>query len=77
MITRACSVRSWLSTELLRARLRFCSAMEDASTYRRYADECRKLARSMPEQRARLLDMAAVWLELAARADAGKDDKSK
>jgi hypothetical protein len=51
--------------------------MEDASTYRRYADECRKLARSMPEQRARLLDMAAVWLELAARADAGKDDKSK
>jgi hypothetical protein len=51
--------------------------MEDAKTYRQYADECRKLARSMPDQRAKLLDMAEVWLELATKAERGKDDKQK
>ena len=51
--------------------------MEDAQTYRRYAEECRKLARSMPEHRAKLLDMAQVWLELATKAERKKDDKKK
>jgi hypothetical protein len=46
--------------------------MEDAETYRRYAEECRKLARSMPEHRAKLLDMAEVWLELAIKAEGNK-----
>ena len=50
--------------------------MEQASTYRQYAEECRKLARSMPEHRAKLLAMAAVWLELADKAD-GKSVKEK
>ena len=49
--------------------------MEDASTYRQYAEECRKLARSMPQHRAKLLDMAAVWLALAAKADGGQAPK--
>ena len=49
--------------------------MEDASTYRRYADECRKLARSMPEHREKLLDMAQVWLDLARKAESRKDAK--
>lgn len=48
--------------------------MEDARTYRRYAEECRKLAKSMPEHRAKLLDMAAVWLDLAIRAEHAKDE---
>jgi hypothetical protein len=50
--------------------------MEDASTYRQYAEECRKLATSMPQHRAKLLAMAAVWLELADKA-AGKTAKEK
>lgn len=47
--------------------------MEDANTYRRYAEECRKLARSMPEHRSALLNMATVWLELAVKAENGRD----
>jgi hypothetical protein len=47
--------------------------MEDAKTYRQYAEECRKLARSMPDHRGKLLDMAAVWLELAVKAERKKD----
>jgi hypothetical protein len=43
--------------------------MQDAKTYRQYADDCRKLARTMPEHRAKLLDMAAVWADLASRAE--------
>lgn len=29
-----------------------------------------QLARSMPEHRAKLLDMASVWTDLAAKAEA-------
>ena len=43
--------------------------MEDAKTYRQYAEECRKLARSIPEHRGKLFDMAEVWLQLAAKAE--------
>ena len=43
--------------------------MQDARTYRQYADECRALANTMPEHRAKLLDMAAVWDELAKKAE--------
>jgi hypothetical protein len=50
--------------------------MEDANTYRQYAEECRKLAKSMPEHRAKLLDMAAVWLDLADKAE-GKTGREK
>jgi hypothetical protein len=48
--------------------------MEDANTYRQYAEECRKLAKSMPNHREKLLSMAAVWLELADKAE---NEKSK
>jgi len=51
--------------------------MEDASTYRQYAEECRKLARSMPEHRAKLIDMATIWLALAVKADGSKDSRQK
>lgn len=51
--------------------------MENAGTYRRYAEECRKLARSMPEHRAKLVDMAAVWLALAVRAENEKGGSNK
>jgi hypothetical protein len=48
--------------------------MQDARTYRQYAEECRKLAKSMPEHRAKLLDMAAVWLDLAIKSELAKDE---
>ena len=51
--------------------------MQDAKTYRQYAEECRKLAQSMPEHRQSLLDMAAVWTDLAAKAEAKEKQKSK
>ena len=43
--------------------------MQDARTYRQHADECTKLARSMPERRAQLMDLAAAWNALADAAE--------
>jgi hypothetical protein len=51
--------------------------MQDAKTYRQYADECRKLAQSMPQQRQTLLEMAAVWTDLARRAETRENGKPK
>ena len=49
--------------------------MQDAKTYRQYAEECRALANSMPEHKAKLLDMAALWIDLAAKAEAKEQNK--
>jgi ferric-dicitrate binding protein FerR (iron transport regulator) len=43
--------------------------MEDARTYRQYAEDCLRLARQQPQHRARLEEMAAVWTELAEKAE--------
>jgi hypothetical protein len=46
-------------------------AMETASEYRNYAEECRdlaKIAKTAP-QREILLEMAQAWLQLAEDAD--------
>jgi hypothetical protein len=48
--------------------------MEDAQTYRQYAEDCLKLARTMPEQREKLIDMAATWQQLAERAEKKRKD---
>lgn len=42
--------------------------MKKASEYRKYAEECRALAKQMPhgEQRSQLLEMAKTWDNLAA-----------
>jgi len=42
--------------------------MKRASEYRKYAEECRALAKLVPEgeQRKQLLEMARVWDNLAA-----------
>lgn len=42
-------------------------AMKTATEYRKHAEECRVLARQMPEgeQRAQLLEMARTWENLA------------
>jgi hypothetical protein len=48
--------------------------MQDAKTYRQYADDCRRLAHSMPEHRTKLLDMASVWADVASKAEANEKD---
>ncbi|HMA75298.1 MAG TPA: hypothetical protein VKP67_28005 [Xanthobacteraceae bacterium] len=43
---------------------------EPAATYRRFADECRLMAKMMPEeQRPILLEHAAAWTKLAEEAE--------
>jgi hypothetical protein len=45
--------------------------MIDSATYRKYADECRRLATTAPENDRRLLlEHADVWLKLAGRLNA-------
>jgi hypothetical protein len=40
--------------------------MRDPATYRRYAEECRRLAKTMPaENRHVLLEIARAWSDLA------------
>jgi len=51
--------------------------MEDSRTYRQYAEECRKLEDSLPKHRKHLLDMAAVWADLAEKADAKSKEEDK
>ena len=44
--------------------------MIDPATYRKYADECRRLATTAPENDRRLLlEHADVWLNLAEEAE--------
>jgi hypothetical protein len=50
--------------------------MSAAETYRLHAGDCVRLAQSIssPEDRALLMEMAAMWLRLADRAEAvGKE----
>ena len=51
--------------------------MQDAKTYWDYAQECMQLARTMPQHRAKLLDMASVWTDLAAKAEAQEKEKAE
>ena len=59
----------------------FFGAMQSAKRYWQYAQECLELARAMPQHRAKLMDMARVWTDLAAKAEAqekktgGKEEK--
>ncbi|MFL6797839.1 MAG: hypothetical protein ACJ8F3_10545 [Xanthobacteraceae bacterium] len=45
--------------------------MEAPSQYRKYAEECRALAKNArsPEQRQILSEMAQAWMQLAEQAD--------
>jgi hypothetical protein len=45
--------------------------MAEAATYRRYAEECRRLAKMMPpEHRTTLLEIAEAWTRLAQESEA-------
>jgi phytoene/squalene synthetase len=44
--------------------------MQEAKNYRRYAEECERLAKTMPEESRRtLLKIADAWRVLAAEAE--------
>ena len=61
---------SHLLAERRRARAG-CSGMETLPDYRKFAEECRHLARKAESQehKAILQQMAEVWLRLAAEAE--------
>jgi hypothetical protein len=45
--------------------------MDESETYRKFAEECRRMARNaLPHQKAILLEMAELWTSLAERAEA-------
>ena len=52
--------------------------MQEAKTYRQFADDCRRIAETMSaKDKVTLLEMAKVWEERAAEAERqeGKDKK--
>ncbi len=52
--------------------------MTDPATYRKFADECKRLATTAPENdRNILLEHAAAWLRLAADAEKHATKKSQ
>ena len=54
----------------------FSCAMQSAKTYWQYAQECIELARALPQHRTKLMDMARVWTDLAAKAEAQEKKKT-
>ena len=45
--------------------------MDDPTTYRKYAEECKRLAKSMsPADRKTILEIAEAWLKCAEKAEA-------
>jgi hypothetical protein len=54
--------------------------MTDAIKFKRYAEDCRRLAKSMkPEHKATLLEIAEAWDRCAEEAEhqAGKNEHGK
>jgi len=47
--------------------------MRDPTQYRKYAEECRRLTRAMPEHRQALLEMAQAWDAIAKEAERGRN----
>ena len=51
--------------------------MRDPKEFRRYAEECRRLALSLPEHREALLRMAQAWAACAEDAEEHRDDNER
>jgi hypothetical protein len=47
-------------------------AMQNPATFRAYAEECKRLAASMPEHKDALLQMAQAWMTCAENAERAK-----
>jgi hypothetical protein len=50
--------------------------MRDPKTFRKYADECRRLALALPQHKETLLQMAEAWTACAAEAEKDRDTRS-
>jgi hypothetical protein len=51
--------------------------MQDAKSYRQYAEDCRRIAQTMnAKDKAVMLEMAAVWEERAEEAERLAKDKA-
>jgi hypothetical protein len=51
--------------------------MQDAKTFRRYAEECRRLALTLPEHKETLLRLAEAWIAVAEEAEQRAEDDDK
>jgi hypothetical protein len=52
--------------------------MNDAKRFREYAEECRKIAATLPgDQKGRLLEIGKAWEECAKAAEAKEQSQSK
>ena len=65
------SLRMSLVLQERRFRWRGCFGMKTSAEYRKFAEECRRLAREAEDEqhRATLEQMAEAWLRLAAEAE--------
>ena len=48
--------------------------MQNPATFRAYAEECRRLANSMPQHTEALMQMAEAWIACAERAEQKQAD---
>jgi hypothetical protein len=52
--------------------------MQDSKTYRQYAEDCRRIAKTMSaKDKAIMLEMAKVWEERAEEAERAKKKHSE
>jgi len=52
--------------------------MQDPAQFRKYAEECRRLARTMPaEQKDALLKIAQAWIECAEDIERQQKNKTE
>jgi hypothetical protein len=51
--------------------------MRDPEEFRKYAEECRRLALSLPQHKETLLEMAKAWIAVAEEAERQGDDDNE
>jgi hypothetical protein len=51
--------------------------MRDAEEFRKYAEECRRLALSLPQHKESLLEMAKAWTACAEEAEKHRDEDNE
>jgi hypothetical protein len=51
--------------------------MQNPATFRAYAEECRRLAKTMPTHSEALLQMAEAWISIAERAEQRQGEKKE
>jgi hypothetical protein len=51
--------------------------MQTPADYRRYADECERIARDAPQHRAVLIEIAKAWRACAEEAQGQSEPKSQ